>query len=67
MAATGSGREERAWKRRVRELGLTCTCWECLRRRGITPDRESSAAFRTDVTGRLFRSDGRRADGGSGS
>jgi len=60
MQATGSGRKRRGWERRVRDLGLPCTCWECLRRHGVTPHREEPAAFRTDVTGRLFRSDGMR-------
>lgn len=63
MEAPGSGRRQRGWEQRVRELGLTCTCWECLRRKGITPHREAPPAFRTDVTGRQFRSDGRRVGG----
>jgi hypothetical protein len=47
----------RAWARRVSELELACTCWECLRRNGITPHREAPARYRTDVTGRTFRCD----------
>lgn len=47
----------RAWLRRVRELELACTCWDCLRRNGITPPRDAPARYRTDITGRTFLCD----------
>jgi len=53
-------KSERRWERRLRELSLPCTCWECLRRCGITPHREAPARYRTDVTGRRFLDSRRR-------
>jgi hypothetical protein len=55
MAATTS--RVRGWERRLRELQLPCTCWACLRKAGITPHRGAPAPYRTDVTGRMHRSD----------
>jgi hypothetical protein len=47
----------RAWERRIGELKPACTSWDSLRRNGITPHREATSRYRTDITGRTFRCD----------
>jgi hypothetical protein len=56
MVSTKETARERAWERRLRALGLACTCWACLRRHGITPHRGAPLPYRTDGTGRTFAS-----------
>lgn len=39
------------WRLRVQEEAPGCQCWDCLRRRGITPPKNSKPRFRKDVNG----------------
>lgn len=54
--------EKRAWETRAQLLAPACKCWECLRERGITPHRNAPAAYRSDITGTLYRCDNGHAE-----
>lgn len=41
---------KKGWQRKVLKLGEDfCTCWECLRGNGITPDRNSHESHRRNI------------------
>lgn len=47
-----------AWRLRVENETKECRCWDCLRKRGITPPTQSKPEFRKDINGVQYATNG---------
>lgn len=58
MIKLQSGKKK--WQLKARDFGEDfCTCWDCLRRNGITPDRHSHESHKRNILphSSIFRTD----------
>lgn len=40
---------KKPWQLKVRELGIVCACWDCLRKAGITPHKDSHETHKRHI------------------